>query len=205
MLSKTVHLELSNQNLRALLLTEDITNASVMHAIKHTTTFDLVNKYNEFFFKVPKSGLIGNNFELVPIYAYKNILFYVTIGNIFSILTVFIFCICAYLLRNSTEQITMLLLISVEYLLLKAFGSYNLMYFYVYFESLLIPMFILILRKGGGPRKTISAQYMFGYTTIFSSPMLYVLMLVKNDYGSLNIFELHNSLNNANSLTAHLL
>lgn len=142
---------------------------------------------------------------LTELYTHKGALFLIVVGNVFSFLTVFIFLLCAFLLRDSTDYMTMMLMLIIEYMLLRAFTSQDLLEFYTFFESVLIPMFMLIVRKGGGPRKVISAFYMFLYTTALSAPMLYVLMLTKEAIGTLNIAAMPNLLLNDVSYLSHTL
>jgi len=182
----------------SLLATQDITKTNIIIPLS------LFEKYEDLIVK--KIGFnLEHQLDLMSLYKHEGLFFYLIVGGLFSLLTAFIFLLCSVLIKGGVDYITMLLFVSLEYMLLHAFNSCNLLVFYVYFESVLIPMFILILRKGGGPRKVISAFYMFMYTTIFSAPMLYMLIVTKHNFGTLNVFGLYHELLDENSPTAHLL
>jgi NADH-quinone oxidoreductase subunit M len=68
------------------------------------------------------------------------------ISVVFLLLTLFIFPVCflsAWTVAKQMKQFFNYLL-AMELLLVLAFGALDIFYFYVFFESLLIPMFILI-------------------------------------------------------------
>jgi proton-translocating NADH-quinone oxidoreductase chain M len=76
-------------------------------------------------------------------------------------------------------------------LLLILFSTVNLLYFYISFESLLVPMFLIIGIWGSRERKILAA-YRFWLYTIFGSFFFLVLIIyVYFVYGTLNIYELY--------------
>ena len=67
----------------------------------------------------------------------------------------------------------MILLLIMESLLIIVFSVLDLLLFYIFFESILIPMF-LIIGIWGSRRRKIRASYLLFFYTLFGS----VLMLI---------------------------
>lgn len=98
------------------------------------------------------------------------------IGLLFVLLTTLIFPICILsswknIKKNMKEY--MILLLIMESLLILVFTILDLVLFYVFFESILIPMFLMI-GIWGSRRRKIRASYLLFFYTLFGS----VLMLV---------------------------
>jgi proton-translocating NADH-quinone oxidoreductase chain M len=97
-----------------------------------------------------------------------------SISLLFIILTTFIFPLC---ILNSWKSVSiylkeyMILFLVMESLLLIVFSVLDLLLFYVFFESILIPMFLLIGVWGSRTRK-IRASYMFFFYTLGGSILL---------------------------------
>jgi proton-translocating NADH-quinone oxidoreductase chain M len=97
-----------------------------------------------------------------------------SISLLFIILTTFIFPLC---ILNSWKSVTiylkeyMILFLVMESLLLIVFSVLDLFLFYIFFESILIPMFLLIGVWGSRTRK-IRASYMFFFYTLGGSILL---------------------------------
>ena len=79
-----------------------------------------------------------------------------------------------------------LLLLLLELLLLNTFSVLNLMYFYIFFESILIPMFFIIGIWGSRQRKIHAAYQFFLYTFFGSVFMLISIVIMYLHLGSLN-------------------
>jgi NADH-quinone oxidoreductase subunit M len=77
-------------------------------------------------------------------------------------------------------------LLAMELLLVLTFVTVDLFYFFILFESLLIPMFILIGGWGARTRKIKAAYYFFLYTLFGSLFMLFGLIYLYQLTGSLN-------------------
>ena len=73
------------------------------------------------------------------------------------------------------------------------FSTTDLFYFYVFFESLLIPMFILIGVWGARERKIKAAYYFFLYTLFGSLFMLFGILYLYFLTGSTNYVVLFTS------------
>ena len=80
----------------------------------------------------------------------------------------------------------------MELLLVLTFVTVDLFYFFVLFESLLIPMFILIGVWGARSRRIKAANYFFLYTLAGSLFMLFAMLYVYNLLGTLNYVVLLN-------------
>jgi len=78
----------------------------------------------------------------------------------------------------------------MEFLLVLSFVTIDLFYFFVLFESLLIPMFILIGGWGARTRKIKAAYYFFLYTLFGSLFMLFGMIYLYQLAGSLNYYVL---------------
>jgi NADH-quinone oxidoreductase subunit M len=81
-------------------------------------------------------------------------------------------------------------LLAMEILLFLSFVTIDLFYFFVLFESLLIPMFILIGGWGARTRKIKAAYYFFLYTLFGSLFMLFGMIYLYQLAGSLNYYVL---------------
>lgn len=117
----------------------------------------------------------------------NELFYYFTVGNLFCILVAVIFTLCAYLMRNSADSITISCFLLLEFFLFKAFSTQNLLQFYIYFEAVLIPMVILLLRKGSSDRKIQAAYYLYMYTILMSLPMLSSILYNGFIYGTYDI------------------
>nr|QAX91189.1 NADH dehydrogenase subunit 4 [Parrhinotermes sp. B MW-2019] len=75
-----------------------------------------------------------------------------------------------------------------------AFSSINLLSFYVFFESSLIPTLFLILGWGYQPERVQAGIYLLFYTLLASLPLLIGILFVYYSLGSLCLFLFFNSL-----------
>ena len=200
-LSKFLHLPV---NIPTLNLLRRIFNVKLYTCDEINKIMPVLNshKSDELFYSVYNTS--GDLlWQLSPLYEHKGVLFFTTVGNIFNLLVVFIFILCAYLLKDSADHLTILLFMVIEFMLLKAFTSYNLLNFYIYFETVLIPMFTLIIRKGAGGRRVMSAYLMYAYTIALSTPLLVMMVYIKTQYKTLNIFVLTEVLSKT-EMSSHL-
>lgn len=112
-----------------------------------------------------------------------NIKFYLGIDSVsllFIVLTTFIFSLC---ILSSWSNIKvhfkeyMITFLVMESLLLLIFSLLDLLLFYVFFESILIPMFLIVGVWGSRARK-IRASYMLFFYTLFGSVFMLLAILV---------------------------
>ena len=115
------------------------------------------------------------------------------VGLVFCLLVTYIFVLCSYSKQIVCTKTEMLLYISLEYFLLKAFSTLNLLEFYIYFEAVLIPMYLLIIGWGSGEaKKGLAAYYLVFYTIFFSVPLLVAILYLGDMAQSFNIFAIKN-------------
>lgn len=141
-------------------------------------TFD----FNLFYFQ----NVLILNFEL-NVYNYNFIFGLDGISIFFFVLTSLLIFLCILFSWNSIflkEYVLNLLLI--ELLLLIVFSVLDLFLFYVFFEIILIPMFILIGFLGSRARKIRAAYLIFFYTLFGSVLMLSGMLYIYNKLGTLN-------------------
>ena len=109
-------------------------------------------------------------------------------GLTFLLLTTFIMPICIYAAEaieiNYKQFIIYLLLI--ELCLILTFLSTNAFFFYVFFESVLIPMYFLIGQWGSRERKINAAYYIFLYTLFGSFFLLFGILYLYDQTKSLD-------------------
>lgn len=126
--------------------------------------------------------------------------FYYTIGIdgislFFILLTTFLSLICVLI---SWETVTkyvkeyLICFIILEFLLIQVFSVLDLFLFYVYFESVLVPMFLIVGIWGSRERKIRAAYQFFLYTLIGSLLMLIALLNMYFWVGSTDLQILYN-------------
>jgi len=62
----------------------------------------------------------------------------------------------------------------------------NLIFFYIFFEGMLIPMFIIIGLWGGRKEKIRAGYYFLFYTVFGSIVMLFSILYIYKHYGSMD-------------------
>nr|AIY62031.1 NADH dehydrogenase subunit 4 [Glossotermes oculatus]URH16510.1 NADH dehydrogenase subunit 4 [Glossotermes oculatus] len=77
-------------------------------------------------------------------------------------------------------------------MLVGAFGSVDLLSFYIFFEGSLIPTFFLVLGWGYQPERMQAGVYLLLYTLLASLPLLVGIFYVYRSQGLLCFFLLHN-------------
>jgi NADH-quinone oxidoreductase subunit M len=114
------------------------------------------------------------------------------LSYVFLLLTLFTFPFLFLAAWNVTKFPNHFLahLVAMEILLVLTFVTVDLFYFFVLFESLLIPMFLLIGGWGARTRKIKAAYYFFLYTLFGSLFMLFGMIYLYQLTGSLNYYVL---------------
>ena len=127
---------------------------------------------------------------------YWNISLYLGVDGLsifFILLTTFLTPICLLAsfvsIRHDIKLFITLFLI-MESLLIAAFSVLNLILFYVFFEGILIPMFLIIGIWGSRSRKIKAAYYLFFYTLVGSILMLLAILFIYSEVGSTDVFSL---------------
>ena len=110
------------------------------------------------------------------------------ISIFFFLLTTFLFFLCVLFLWNETFLKEYLIcILMIELLLLLVFSVLDLLLFYVFFEAILIPMFLLIGIWGSRERKLRAAYLLFFYTLFGSVLMLLGILYIYHITGNLNL------------------
>lgn len=109
---------------------------------------------------------------------------------LFFILTTFLIPLCILISWNSIryrlKEFVVSLLV-VEFFLLNIFCALDLTLFYIYFESILIPMFVLIGVWGSRLRKIHAAYQFFFYTLLGSVFMLLGILIIYFQIGTTDV------------------
>ena len=101
-------------------------------------------------------------------------------SNFFVLIVIIVLPICLFISTNTgfAVQLNVLLLI-LELFLYICFLSQNLFIFYVFFEAILVPMFLIVGLESTGFRKIKAAYYLFLYTLFGSFFMLFAIAYIK--------------------------
>nr|ADB92006.1 NADH dehydrogenase subunit 4 [Ammothea hilgendorfi] len=86
---------------------------------------------------------------------------------------------------NYNKFMYVYLIMFINIILILMFTIYNLFSFYFLFESILIPVFMLIMGWGGQPERLRASMYFIFYTVFASLPLLVSLFLLLSKGGSL--------------------
>ena len=104
------------------------------------------------------------------------------------ILTTFLIPLC--ILTNWNNSIFfkeyVISFLVIESFLIFIFSVLDLLMFYIFFESVLIPMFLLIGLGGSGRRKVRSSYFFFFYTLVGSALMLLSIIFIYTSIGTFN-------------------
>lgn len=103
------------------------------------------------------------------------------ISLFFLLLTTLLIPLCLLASWNSVKSNLKEFLISfliLDFLLIGVFSILDLLFFYIFFESVLIPMYLIIGVWGSRERKILAAYYFFLYTLLGSALMLISIMYI---------------------------
>ena len=109
------------------------------------------------------------------------------ISLFFLLLTTLLIPICILISWNSINSNIKLYLISfllIEFFLISVFCVLDLLLFYIFFESILIPMFLIVGVWGSRERKMLASYYFFLYTLIGSVVMLLSILYIYIQVGT---------------------
>nr|YP_010463158.1 NADH dehydrogenase subunit 4 [Chaetodon nippon]UUJ37666.1 NADH dehydrogenase subunit 4 [Chaetodon nippon] len=87
----------------------------------------------------------------------------------------------------SRQRMYITLLVSLQLLLIMAFGATELLMFYVMFEATLIPTLFVITRWGNQKERLNAGTYFLFYTLTASLPLLIGLLVLQKDVGTLSL------------------
>ena len=109
------------------------------------------------------------------------------ISFFFVLLTTLLIPLCILISWNSVSNNLKEFLIAflfLEFLLIGVFCVLDLLFFYIFFESVLIPMFLIIGIWGSRERKILAAYYFFLYTLFGSIVMLLAILYILEQVGT---------------------
>ena len=109
------------------------------------------------------------------------------ISLFFILLTTLLIPLCILASWNSISHSLKEFLIAflfLNFLLIGVFCILDLLFFYIFFESVLIPMFLIIGIWGSRERKILAAYYFFLYTLLGSVVMLLAILYILEQVGS---------------------
>jgi len=121
------------------------------------------------------------------------------ITNLLTSLTLFIIIILITSFQNfnkETKSAVPVIVAIITLSLLLLFLTASIITFFVYFETAIIPIFLLIINKGSNPEKYQAAFFMMLYTLTASLPFFGILNKIFTDFFSyrfLNNYYLINS------------
>lgn len=140
-----------------------------------------------YFDKIETNFQFTQQFLISPLF---NLNFSIGIDGIslfFLLLTTLLIPICILASWNSITSNLKEFLIAflfLDFLLIGVFCSLDLLFFYVFFESILIPMFLIIGVWGSRERKMLASYYFFLYTLVGSVVMLLAIIYMFIQVGS---------------------
>nr|YP_009349839.1 NADH dehydrogenase subunit 4 [Conanalus pieli]AQM39975.1 NADH dehydrogenase subunit 4 [Conanalus pieli] len=128
---------------------------------------------------------ITSNFESLSYLFGYDVLSYGLILLSFWICTLMITASESVFRYKYFEKMFLLLIVVLLLLLYCTFSSMSLMFFYIFFESTLIPTLFLILGWGYQPERLQAGVYLLFYTLLASLPLLVGLLGIYDYYGTL--------------------
>lgn len=109
------------------------------------------------------------------------------ISLFFVLLTTLLIPLCLLTSWNSVNSNLKEFLIAflfLDFLLIGSFCILDLLFFYIFFESVLIPMFLIVGIWGSRERKILAAYYFFLYTLLGSVTMLLSILYIYHQVGT---------------------
>jgi len=113
-----------------------------------------------------------------------------------EILTALLFPLCVLCSWTTVQYRVkefLVVLCVLEFMLFNVFAVLDLLLFYIFFESVLIPMFLIIGVWGSRERRIHAAYQFFLYTLVGSLLMLLAILLVYWETGTTHVYGLYNS------------
>ena len=159
---------------------KDIQGLSIFSGISTAGVFVLSLMLYERFNQTKPGLQFQCSVPLIPEYDINFSLGIDGIGLCNLLLVSYIIPLCIFPLRHRVpnyKQFVLLILLTEIFLIL-AFISTNIFCFFVSFETILVPMFLIIGHWGGRERKVKAAFYFFFYTLIGSFFMLFGLLYI---------------------------
>lgn len=118
------------------------------------------------------------------------------ISLFFVVLTTFLVLICTLVSWESVKHLLkeyLLCFLLLEFLLIQVFCVLDLLLFYIFFESVLMPMFLIVGVWGSRERKIRAAYQFFLYTLVGSLLMLLAIVIIYFQVGTTDLQILWNT------------
>ena len=137
---------------------------------------------------------ITKNSDTYFFYVIRYTDFYYFIDNLsilFVLLTLFLLPVSLVYLQFTSGKhiyIYIYLLSILTLFLLIFFLTSNILLFYICFEFVLLPLFMIVVYFGSRSRKYLAAYYFFLYTFIGSILLLFAVIILYLELGTLNLF-----------------
>lgn len=128
-----------------------------------------------------------NKFIFIPLLNINLSLGIDGISLLFLLLTTLLIPLCILSTWNSINSYLkefLILFLLLNFFLMNAFCSLDLLCFYIFFESVLIPMFLIVGIWGSRDRKILAAFYFFLYTLFGSVIMLLSVIYILDQLGT---------------------
>lgn len=151
-------------------------------------TFSIITFIYSIILSILYNPILSNQY--IEMYSVFGKIFVVGLDGIslnFVLLTAFILPICVLVsYKNITTFIKeyYISLISIELILFGVFSIMDILGFYILYEAVLIPMFLIIGVWGARKEKITAAYYFFFYTFVGSIIMLISIIYLYNETGS---------------------
>nr|AUJ21387.1 NADH dehydrogenase subunit 4 [Tetragnatha puella] len=98
----------------------------------------------------------------------------------FSLLSLTIITLMMILLSTHLQKNSKIMLFSILLFLILAFSSSKIIMFYIFFEIVLIPTLMLVMKKGNQPERLQAGMYLIMYTIMASLPLLLGILFYKS-------------------------
>lgn len=163
--------------------------------VKQITLFFFFFNFLVWLLFLLKFSFLTLNFEyFILIYKFNVLnvnycLLFDSLSLYFILLTALLMILCliiAWNLRYNEKEFYGLLII-LNFFLINVFAVSDLLVFYVFFEAIVMPMFILIGVWGSRERKIFATYQFFVYTVIGSVFMLFAVFLLYSHFGTTDI------------------
>lgn len=106
----------------------------------------------------------------------------------FFILSAFLIFLCILFVFNDKQlRFFLMNLLLIEVLLLGVFSVLDILFFYIFFEAILIPMFLIVGLWGSRDRKIWAVYMLFFYTLCSSLPLLLGILYLYTIAGTFNL------------------
>lgn len=132
-------------------------------------------------------------FQFYNSYFYPLLLGIDGLSLFFVLLTTFTIPLCILSSTSAVyfnHKLFIVSLILIEFLLLASFSVLDLFLFFLFFESILVPMYLLIVIWGSRTRKLKASYYFFFYTLVLSVFLFVGTILIFKEVGSTSYFNL---------------